>query len=137
MKQAKARTLAKTSCFYLLTFAISTPFWWVMSRPSAGLLLLFGLMWSPALAAVPTKWVFRDPLGELGLSLKRRHYHTLAYALPFLYAPPVYLVVWLVDQEPMRNSKLATMAAARFRTGPLVRELPRWLKRASPASAGW
>jgi len=123
MPQSTSRTWKKIACFYAMTFAISFPFWWIMINSSISLLPLMGLMWSPALAAILIKLAFRERIRELGFSPRNGRLQLLGYALPFLYATPIYLVVWLVGQEGFRQTVLGTTAAVRFPDLPASQSL--------------
>jgi hypothetical protein len=71
-------------------------------------------MWSPALAAVLTKLAFREHLRELGLAPKSGRMQVLAYGLPFLYATPIYVAVWLGMQTGFSGTVLVKAAEGRF-----------------------
>lgn len=51
-------------------------------------------MWCPALAALLTTVQFRLPLSALGLQAPRRGFWIAGYFIPWVYAIPVYLLVW-------------------------------------------
>jgi membrane protease YdiL (CAAX protease family) len=96
-----------------LTVVVSSPLWWLIVRGST--LWLFALlMWSPAAAAAITQLAFRDRLRELGLSFGSARLLLVGYALPFLYAAPVYIVVWAITQPGFGEAPLVKLAVARF-----------------------
>jgi hypothetical protein len=101
-------------CYYALTFALSGPLWWIMIKSSISYLPLMGLMWSPALAALLTTWAFGGRIRDLGLSFRNGRLQLLGYALPFLYATPIYLAVWFLGQDGFGDTALIAAAAARF-----------------------
>lgn len=60
-----------------------------------GGMLVFLLMWCPALAAFATCRIFHIDIGTLGWHWRPVRYEAAAYLLPLLYSAPVYLVTWL------------------------------------------
>jgi membrane protease YdiL (CAAX protease family) len=94
MNQSKSRTWKKIGVFYALTLLLTTPYWYLVSSGDS-LTLLTGLMWSPALAAILTKWIFAESVRELGWRWAGDRYLRLAYLIPLLYLLPVYSAVWI------------------------------------------
>ena len=65
-------------------------------RMDAGnLLYVTGAMWSPALAALATKTIFRESIRDLPWRFGNSRYVWLGYLIPLAYALPVYLLVWI------------------------------------------
>ena len=97
--QPAARVWKKIAVFYTLTLLFSNvfnAFVFLGGRLDAGnLLYVTGAMWSPGLAALATKRIFREPIAELPWKWGGARYAWLAYLIPVAYALPVYLVVWL------------------------------------------
>jgi membrane protease YdiL (CAAX protease family) len=52
-------------------------------------------MWSPGIAAILTKFIFREKLQDIGWQLGERKYLILGLAIPFLYASMIYSLVWV------------------------------------------
>ncbi|MBA2333656.1 MAG: CPBP family intramembrane metalloprotease [Blastocatellia bacterium] len=99
MQETKSRTWRKIGCFYAFTllftgffslFAIR-----VVGLDAGNLLYYTGLMWSPALAAFLTKWLFGESLRSLPWGLGPARYAWLGYFIPVAYIVPVYLFAWL------------------------------------------
>ena len=94
-----ARVWKKIALFYGLTLFFSNIFnAFVLSAgkmDAGGLLYVTGAMWSPGLAALATKRIFREPIAELPWKWGGARYAWLAYLIPVAYALPVYLVAWL------------------------------------------
>jgi membrane protease YdiL (CAAX protease family) len=94
-----ARIWKKIAVFYALTLVFSNIFdAFVLfgGRMDAGnLLYVTGAMWSPGLAALATKRIFREPISELPWRWGGARHAWLAYLIPLAYALPVYLVAWL------------------------------------------
>jgi membrane protease YdiL (CAAX protease family) len=61
---------------------------------AGNLLYVTGSMWSPALAALATKAIYRENIRELPWKWGPARYAWLGYLIPIAYALPVYLVVW-------------------------------------------
>jgi len=56
------------------------------------------LMWAPALAAVLVRLVTERSLGGIGFGLKQPVWLLIAFALPFAYALPPYLLAWITGR---------------------------------------
>ncbi len=88
---------AKIVLFLALTVLLSTLAYWRIlasgSEAGAGQVLL--LMWCPGVAALLTRLATQRNLGGEGWGLGSLGMLPAAYALPLLYAGPVYLLVWL------------------------------------------
>ncbi len=98
--QEKKRTLKEISTFLILTFGFSSFFY---SRYiSAGslnvekaFLYVLVLMWCPGVSAIFTSLIFQKNLRGLGWGWGKTRFQVLSFFLPFLYALPVYVVVWI------------------------------------------
>ena len=99
MPEPATRVWKKIAVFYGLTLLFSNIFnAFVLfggKMDAGGLLYVTGAMWSPGLAALLTKTIFREPISELPWKWGGAHYAWLAYLIPVAYALPVYLVAWL------------------------------------------
>ena len=98
--ESTARVWKKIAVFYGLTLVFSNifnAFELFAQKPSdaAGLLYVTGLMWSPGLAALLTKRIFREPISDLPWRWGGARFAWLAYLIPLAYALPVYLVTWV------------------------------------------
>ncbi len=98
--QEKKRTSKEISTFLILTLGFSSFFY---SRYlSAGslnvekaFLHVLGLMWCPGISAIFTSLIFQKNLRGLGWGWGKTRFQVLSFFLPFLYALPVYVVVWI------------------------------------------
>ena len=99
MTEPAARVWKKIALFYGLTLFFSNIFnAFVLhagKMDAGGLLYVTGAMWSPGLAALATKRIFREPISDLPWKWGGARYAWLAYLVPVAYALPVYLVAWL------------------------------------------
>ena len=97
--EPNGRVWKKIAIFYALTLVFSNVFnasVLIGGRMDAGnLLYVTGAMWSPGLAALLTKRIFREPISELPWKWGGARYAWLAYLIPVAYALPVYLIAWL------------------------------------------
>ncbi len=88
-------------------------------------MLVFLLMWCPALAAFAACRVFRIDIATLGWRWRPARYEAWAYLLPILYSLPVYLAAWLFIAGSFAFSSFAAEAATAF-------GFPHW-----PRAATW
>ncbi len=96
MAESRARVWKKIVTFYILTLLFSAFFQLLDRKAPGNITLITGLMWSPGLAAILTKWCFRESVRELGWTWGSGRYQIWAYVIPLLYALPVYLLVWTI-----------------------------------------
>jgi CAAX protease family protein len=85
----------KVAIFYVLTLALSVPFWWLLVRARGNFILVNGLMWAPGAAALLTQRAFGERFAAFGWYPGEIRYWSLAYVIPFLYVFPVYAIVWI------------------------------------------
>jgi uncharacterized protein len=71
-------------------------------------------MWCPALAAVATCLIFKIDLATLGWSWRPSRYPAWGYAIPVLYALPVYLATWIAIPGSFAFHTFATERASAF-----------------------
>jgi uncharacterized protein len=91
---ATARTRVVT--YLVLTFALSSIFYWqIIGAGKMKMLLVFGLMWCPGVAALITKLVFQRNLRGIGWGWGATRWQVLSYIFPAALALVVYGVVWL------------------------------------------
>ena len=95
MQESPKRVWGKIAVFYLLTLTLSSFFYAATTWAPDNMAYWTGLMWCPALAAFATKIFYREGLAGLGWRWGAPRYRWLGYLLPFGYALPVYLVVWV------------------------------------------
>lgn len=88
-------SLKKIGLFLLLNCLIST-IWYTISI-STGTAHRVGLfwMWSPGIAAILTKLMYRENLGDFGWQRGKSKYIGLGLGIPFLYATIIYTVAWI------------------------------------------
>jgi len=113
-----ARVWKKIALYYGLTLLFSNIFnAFVLfgGRMDAGnLLYVTGAMWSPALAALATKRIFREPIADLPWKWGGARYAWLAYLIPIAYALPVYLIAWLTPLGGFLDADFLKRTAEQF-----------------------
>src|SRR5437763_14262446 len=118
MDELKSKVWKKIAVFYTLTLVFSNIFnAFVLfgGRMDAGnLLYVTGAMWSPGLAALATKRIFREPIAELPWQWGGARYAWLAYLIPLAYALPVYLLAWLTPLGGFLEPDFVAHTAAQF-----------------------
>jgi membrane protease YdiL (CAAX protease family) len=108
----------KIITFLILTFGITALF----DVPSIFLKLsgearnLFGTasMWSPAIAAFLTKWIYKESIADFGLKWPKTKYVLLAIAIPVLYSLAAYLIIWNVGWGNFYNQEYVQNVAKDF-----------------------
>lgn len=88
------RRWGKVVAFVVLTFAISSIFYLIMYYSGSARDIGVLWMWSPAIAAFLTVWLFRGSLRNFGWGLGRKKYLFWGLAIPFLYACLIYGFAW-------------------------------------------
>jgi membrane protease YdiL (CAAX protease family) len=105
----------KIAVFYGLTMVFSgvfEAFVWHAGKMDAGnLLYVTGAMWSPGLAALATKRIFRESVRDLPWQWGSSRNAWLGYLIPLFYAAPVYFIVWLTGLGAFNMSILPKTAA--------------------------
>jgi membrane protease YdiL (CAAX protease family) len=104
--------------FLLLAFAFSClPYYLIIH--SGHVLVGNGLggallMWCPGLAAIVTCALLRIDVASLGWNWRPLRYQLWSYAIPILYALPVYLVVWVLMRGSFSFSDFANPLGTAF-----------------------
>ena len=93
----------KIAIFLMLTFALSALLWVpIINSGDLGMgggNYVLALMWCPGVAAILTRLVTQRNLRGQGWRPGGAKPLLAAYALPVLYAAPVYLIVWALGAE--------------------------------------
>jgi membrane protease YdiL (CAAX protease family) len=103
---------ARVITFLILTFAFSSIFYWqIVGVGRMKMLLVFGLMWCPGIAALITRLVFQRDLRGIGWGWGETRWQVLSYVLPPLMALVVYGIVWLTGIGGVSGEGLVGMIA--------------------------
>jgi uncharacterized protein len=123
--------------FLALTFALSAIPDFLMVRAGSMALgqtfVVYAVMWCPALAALITCKLLKIDFASLGWNWRPVKYEWAGYLLPFAYALPVYVGVWLAIDGAFAYDAFAA-AQAKSWAWPEAPNLATWLL-AIPASA--
>jgi membrane protease YdiL (CAAX protease family) len=93
--ETKERIAKKIGVFLLLVFSISSIFYYEMETTGTAGNIGGFWMWSPAIAAILTKAIFRENLGDIGWRVGERKYLLQGLVIPFLYGLIIYGIVWI------------------------------------------
>lgn len=97
MKEDKTISTIKKSiiCFVLITFALSTIFYYLIIANGFGGLNVFLLMWMPAFSALITSLIFFKSIRGFGWGPGKVKYLIFAYTLPIIFCIISYGIFWL------------------------------------------
>jgi uncharacterized protein len=113
--------------YLFLTIAISAVFWYGMihtGRLGAGHgLYVIGLMWSPGVAGLITRYVYEGSVRNQGWTWGRTRYQVLSYLIPIGYALAVYVPVWMTGLGGFYNVSFVGAQAADLGWSGLPRAL--------------
>jgi membrane protease YdiL (CAAX protease family) len=113
--EKRNRIQNKIGVFLLLTFATSSFFYYTMISTGTARNIGGFWMWSPGIAAILTKIIFREKLVDIGWQIGERKYLLFGLLIPFLYASAIYTLVWITGlgkftpQSPARILLFATL----------------------------
>lgn len=111
---------AALATFLLLTFALSSCFYWlIISNGPQGGSWIFWLMWSPGTSALITRLIFQRNLRGQGWLPGAPKWLALGYFLPVLYATIAYGLVWATGQGGVDLTKFTTPLASFVLLGTL------------------
>jgi len=111
---------AKVVTYLILTFALSSIFYWqIIGAGRMQMALVFGLMWSPGVAALITRLAFQRNLRGTGWGWGGTRWQVLSYLLPPVMALVVYGAVWMTGTGGLSEERLASSFAE-----DVGRELP-------------
>ena len=93
--------------FLALTLVFSSVFWILIInsgfQSKNAMFYVFGLMWSPGVAAILTCLIFQKSLRPIGWRWGKTRYQLLSFFLPIVYAAAAYSIVWLVGWGRIRK----------------------------------
>ena len=116
MRGRKGRIRLKIGLFYVLAVLLILPLE-VLNHHAQGFalqVLVTGVMWCPALAAVITILVFRDNISALGWRSCSWRYIRWAVIIPMLYVVPAYLAVWGLGLGGFYNADFAATVTRNY-----------------------
>jgi membrane protease YdiL (CAAX protease family) len=98
---------SKVIAFVLLTFAISSVFYFIMYSTGSARDVGALWMWSPAAAALLTQLLFHGNLRDMGWGLGQKKYWIWGLTIPLLYAGTIYGFAWATRLTGFRPPALA------------------------------
>ncbi len=104
----------KILVFLLLTFALSSIFYYLIISSGSVQSYSIGLMWCPGIAALITQMIYQHNLRGLGWKPGKFKYLAASYSLPLAYALVVYVIVWLTGLGAFSPDQLVTRMAAQY-----------------------
>jgi membrane protease YdiL (CAAX protease family) len=104
----------KILVFLVLTFALSSIFYYLIISSGSIQNYSMGLMWCPGVAALITQLIFQHNLRDMGWKPGKFRYLLLSYGVPFAYVLVVYAITWLTGLGAFSPTKLVTQAAAQY-----------------------
>jgi len=93
--EPRQKTQKKIWLFILLTFVLSSFSYYVMITTGTAHKIGALWMWSPGVAAILTKLLYRETLQDFGWRPGEIKYLALGLGIPFLYALTIYSIVWI------------------------------------------
>jgi uncharacterized protein len=106
----RSRTIASIVMYLLLTFALSSFFYWKLTHPTPGMRqgqFYLGLMWCPGVSGLLTRLLFQHNWRGHGFRWGKTKYQFASYWIPLVYACAVYLPVWFAGYFDPRSTMLA------------------------------
>jgi uncharacterized protein len=104
----------KILVFLLLTFALSSIFYYLIISSGSIQSYSLGLMWCPGVAAMITQLFFTHSLRGMGWKPGKFKYLLASYGVPLAYALVVYAIIWLTGLGAFNPASLVTQAAAQY-----------------------
>lgn len=108
----------KINIFLALTFGITALFdiSSILLKVSGDADIIFttAAMWSPAIAVLFTKWIFKENIRNLNWKWPKRKYIYLAFLIPILYTLVAYLIIWITGWGIFYNKNFVNEVATSY-----------------------
>jgi membrane protease YdiL (CAAX protease family) len=108
----------KIITFLLLTFAITAlfdiPYILLKVSGRAAKIFTVAAMWSPAIATLLTKWIYKENIRDLNWKWPKAKYILLAFAIPILYSLVTYIIIWNAGWGSFYNTEFVQNIGADF-----------------------
>lgn len=85
----------KISIFLILTFTLSSIFWFFADKSQNYYLYITGLMWCPGISALLVSSLFKDKFSKFKFRWKNTKLIILSYFFPLIYFSLSYSLLWL------------------------------------------
>ena len=111
--------------YLLVTWTASSLFYFLIIKSAdsgaAGGADTTGLMWCPAIGALPTCKYLGRPIGSLGWQWGHTRYQVLGYLILLGYSALLYSIAWLTGIAALNPKQSAEAFTGFFGLGPLSR----------------
>lgn len=111
-------SLKKITTFVILTFGITALFDipTILLKISGEALMMFTVasMWSPAIAVVLTKWIYKENIRDLNWKWPKAKYILASFAIPILYALVTYSIIWTAGWGGFYNEEFVKDVAVSY-----------------------
>lgn len=107
--------IASSFCYFLIIKSAGTK--------AAGGAYTHALMWCPAVGALLTCKLIRQPVGALGWQWGQTRYQVLSYLIPLGYSTFTYSIAWAIGLAGVNQLQSAAAYTAFFGLGPMSRAL--------------
>jgi len=104
----------KILVFLLLTFGLSSIFYYLIISSGSIQTYSMPLMWCPGVAAIITQLFFNHSLRGLGWKPGKFKYLLASYGVPLAYVLVVYVIAWLTGLGAFSPDQLVTQMAAQY-----------------------
>ena len=98
---------SKVITFIILTFTISSIFYIIMYSTGSTRDVGAVWMWSPAIGAILTQWLFHGNIRNIVLGLGNKKYLLFGLMVPFFYASVIYGIAWITGLAGFHKPTLA------------------------------
>jgi membrane protease YdiL (CAAX protease family) len=102
-----SKSRKKILVFLVLTFVLSSIFYYLIISAGSIQNYSLGLMWCPGISAIITQLLFERSIKGLGWSARPFKYILASYGLPLAYCLVVYGIVWLTGLGKFDPNTLA------------------------------
>jgi membrane protease YdiL (CAAX protease family) len=100
--------------FLILTFALSSIFYYLIISSGSVQRYSLGLMWCPGVSALITQLIFQRSLRGLGWKPGKFKYLLASYGVPLAYVLVVYAIVWLTGLGNFSPDQLVQQMASQY-----------------------
>tara|TARA_Y100000385_G_scaffold130627_1_gene135925 strand:+ start:30 stop:884 length:855 start_codon:yes stop_codon:yes gene_type:complete len=108
-KSSERKKTWKTILIFLaIVTIISTPFHYAIVNLYPSRIYVGALMWCPAIAAIITLKLIKQPISSLNWNWSNWKYIRLSYFIPALYSLITYLLIWTLGYGGLANKEAIT-----------------------------
>ena len=108
----------KIITFLLLTFGITAlfdiPAVLLKVSGDADLIFITASMWSPSIAVLLTKWIYKESIRDLNWKWPTTKYILIPFVIPILYGLVAYLIIWTAGWGSFYNTEFVKEVASSY-----------------------